>query len=278
MSKGGHKLIILTINIKIHFMAIIWVDGQYWIWKTSFSVKYAKDFMKKYWNKWLIISNVKLYWPEFKNYIHYDDSNIIDVLRFLNYVNDKDRENKNNYYTNRFWKKEYKRNNFSKFLIIFDESWALLNKHQKQMFNSVLLQYVNQTRKINYDMLLTSVLWDENFKQLRDKVWFWFTLKRPFWEETPLLSWITTVYREQRESDWVTVKTKKFIWKDLKGDRVVKELPLISYFWWFYKPFTYNYYDDLYKNIDDKVTYQEMQSIIQKLKVPKFIIEKYNLK
>ena len=259
-------------------MAIYGVDWPYGIWKTSFSVYYAKKFLEKYGKKGLIISNIKLYWNMFKNYVHFDDNNIIDILRFVNYINNEERKNPKNFYFLSNWKKEYKRMAFTKTLIIFDESGALLNKHQIKTYQSSLIQYINQTRKMNYDLIMTSVLWDENFKQLRDKVEFWYSMTAPFWYEMPLLWWIRTVSMEKREKDWTTVKTEKFIWKDIKGDRVMKERPLRTKFWWFYKPKTYKNYDDLHKNINDDITDLEILDIIKGLGLPKFILEKYQIK
>ena len=139
-----------------------------------------------------------------------------------------------------------------------------------------MIQYINQTRKINYDLVMTSVLWDENFKQLRDKVDTWYTLKQPF-EKIKYLDWIRTIYREKRETDGMTLKTEKFIWKDIKWDRVLKERPLRWYFDWFYKPLTYEKYDDLYKNIDDK-DIPIIYDVIKDLTISKKLIQKYNIK
>ena len=256
-------------------MAIYGVDWPYGVWKTSFSVYYAKKFKEKYKDKGLIISNIKLYWSSFEDYLHFDDNNIIDVLRFVNLINDYERTIEKNYFFLKNWKKEYKRGAFTKTLIIFDESGALLNKHQKQVYQTSLLQYVNQTRKMFYDLIMTSVLWDENFKQLRDKVEFWYSMEAPFGYDFPILWGIRTIYREKREKDWTTLKTEKYIWKDIKWDRVLKERPLKYKFDWFYKPLTYNNYDDLHKNINEILLQEEILSLLDRLKIPQNIQKKY---
>lgn len=255
---------------------IYWIDWPYWIWKTSFAVNYALEFSKKYKDKWIVISNIRLYWKEFENYIFFDYSNILDVVRFANHINDIERKQRSNYSTLANWKRELKRQNFTKFLIIFDESWSLLNKHEKKTYESALIQYINQTRKIFYDMFLTSVLWWENFKQLRDKVEVWYTMEQPF-PKFPILHWLRKVYREFREPDGYTVRTEKFIWKDIKWDRVLKERPLKFSYKYFYKPWTYYYYDDLHKNIDDPEI-PDISSIIQNIEVPDQILKKFKLK
>lgn len=258
-------------------MAIYWVDWPYGVWKTSFAVYYWKQFMKKYWNKWFVISNIKLYWPEFKNYLFFDDENIIEVLRFVNLVNDMERSIEKNYYFLKNWKKEYKRSSFTKTLILFDESGALLNKHQKQVYNTSLIQYINQTRKMFYDLIMTSVLGDENFKQLRDKVEHWYSMEQPFGDKIPLLNGVRTVYYEKREKDGSTVKTEKFVGKDIKWDRILKERPLKWKYDWFYKPKTYENYDDLHKNINEKQTQEEYLRIVEVLKIPKEILKRFHV-
>ena len=111
---------------------ILGIDWPYGIWKTAFAVWYAKEFKKKYWNDWIVVSNIKLYWNPFEDYIHFDYANLTNVLRLINYINDSERKDIKNRYKLSNWKLEYKRGAFTKFLILFD---AKLIHHWKLPLN-----------------------------------------------------------------------------------------------------------------------------------------------
>lgn len=243
---------------------IYWIDWPYWNWKTWYSIYWIKKAKKLYGKKLIIFSNIKMYDID---YIDINDVDLLPVLQAIYKKNQKDRENPNNFkILKKNWKKCLIRQNMTRFIILLDESWSVMNKHQKTHYDTKLIYYINQTRKLFYDLFLISARWDENFKQLRDKVSFWFRIEKKF-KSFPFLSDLRFVYLEEREDDWKTLITEKFIWKDQKWDKVLKERPKSEFYEWYYAPFTYDFYDDLFinnKDIIDDLIIQPITDIITK--------------
>lgn len=276
-------------------MAIYWIEGQFWSWKTSLAVhlahklakQTAKAIMKKVSsNQSIIITNIKLDQVEFPNYFYFEDAKILEMLRTGNAINDIEREI--------YWIKKNKwgltlwpRKKFLKMYVFFDESWALMNSQKRLKDNETFAQYLNQCRKNFTDIFIISVEGNENNKILRSKVDWWYyvnTINFPILRDF----WIIRACQKDKDDN---IKTIKYLGKDQNGDYIQKEKPIDKYIWFFYKPYSWRLYDDLHKNIKDEYKYhwiyKELFNIIldkkpelkkEVLKNDKFIILKSKLK
>lgn len=245
-------------------MAIYWIEWQFWSWKTSLAVHFAKkiavqtakDIMSKIGKNWsIIITNIKLDNVEIPNYFYFEDNKILEMLRTWNAINDIERE--------LYWKQKTKgwltiwpRKKFLKMYIFFDESWALMNSQKRLSNNETFAQYLNQCRKNFTDIFIISVEWNENNKILRSKVDWWYyvnTINFPILRDF----WIIRKCKKDKDDNIATIK---FLARDQNWDYVQKEKPMDYYVGFFYKPFTWKIYDDLHKNIKDEEKYTWIDS------------------
>ena len=245
-------------------MAIYWIEWQFWSWKTSLAVHFAKkiavqtakDIMSKIGKNWsIIITNIKLDNVEIPNYFYFEDNKILEMLRTGNAINDIERE--------LYWKQKTKgwltiwpRKKFLKMYIFFDESWALMNSQKRLSNNETFAQYLNQCRKNFTDIFIISVEWNENNKILRSKVDWWYyvnTINFPILRDF----WIIRKCKKDKDDNIATIK---FLARDQNWDYVQKEKPMDYYVGFFYKPFTWKIYDDLHKNIKDEEKYTWIDS------------------
>ena len=245
-------------------MAIYWIEWQFWSWKTSLAVHFAKkiavqtakDIMSKIWKNWsIIITNIKLDNVEIPNYFYFEDNKILEMLRTGNAINDIEREiygSKKTKWGLTIWD----RKRFLKMYIFFDESWALMNSQKRLSNNETFAQYLNQCRKNFTDIYIISVEGNENNKILRSKVDWWYyvnTINFPILRDF----WIIRRCKKDKDDNIATVK---FLAKDQNWDYIQKEKPMDYYVGFFYKPFTWRIYDDLHKNIKDEEKYTWIDS------------------
>ena len=245
-------------------MAIYWIEGQFWSWKTSLAVhlakkiavQTAKDIMSKIGKNWsIIITNIKLDKVEIPNYFYFEDNKILEMLRTGNAINDIEREI---YWTQKTkgWLTMWPRKKFLKMYIFFDESWALMNSQKRLSNNETFAQYLNQCRKNFTDIYIISVEWNENNKILRSKVDWWYyvnTINFPILRDF----WIIRKCKKDKDDNIATIK---FLARDQNWDYIQKEKPMDYYVGFFYKPFTWKIYDDLHKNIKDEEKYTWIDS------------------
>ena len=245
-------------------MAIYWIEWQFWSWKTSLAVHFAKkiavqtakDIMSKIWKNWsIIITNIKLDNVEIPNYFYFEDNKILEMLRTGNAINDIERELYGKQKT-KGWLTIWPRKKFLKMYIFFDESWALMNSQKRLSNNETFAQYLNQCRKNFTDIYIISVEWNENNKILRSKVDWWYyvnTINFPILRDF----WIIRKCKKDKDDNIATIK---FLARDNNWDYIQKEKPMDYYVWFFYKPFTWKIYDDLHKNIKDEEKYTWIDS------------------
>lgn len=245
-------------------MAIYWIEWQFWSWKTSLAVHFAKkiavqtakDIMSKIWKNWsIIITNIKLDNVEIPNYFYFEDNKILEMLRTGNAINDIERELYGKQKT-KGWLTIWPRKKFLKMYIFFDESWALMNSQKRLSNNETFAQYLNQCRKNFTDIFIISVEWNENNKILRSKVDWWYyvnTINFPILRDF----WIIRKCKKDKDDNIATIK---FLARDQNWDYIQKEKPMDYYVGFFYKPFTWKIYDDLHKNIKDEEKYTWIDS------------------
>ena len=245
-------------------MAIYWIEWQFWSWKTSLAVHFAKkiavqtakDIMSKIWKNWsIIITNIKLDNVEIPNYFYFEDNKILEMLRTGNAINDIERELYGKQKT-KGWLTIWPRKKFLKMYIFFDESWALMNSQKRLSNNETFAQYLNQCRKNFTDIFIISVEWNENNKILRSKVDWWYyvnTINFPILRDF----WIIRKCKKDKDDNIATIK---FLARDNNWDYIQKEKPMDYYVGFFYKPFTWRIYDDLHKNIKDEEKYTWIDS------------------
>jgi len=236
---------------------IYWIDGQFGSWKTALAVYIAKQHINNiFWwdikNGWfwtIILSNIKMDNTILKNYFYFDDDKLLEVLRLVNFINDIERPLYEKKLSTGFI--QYDRHKFTKFIILYDESWAVMNNRIKLDNQNIYNEYINQNRKNNLDLYLISAEGTENMKFLRSKVDWWYYVKPTFLIKLPILNDFWTIFREQRDVEG-KVKTISYTAKDYKGDYILKEKPIIEKMWFFWKPSIRKLYNDLHKNITDK--------------------------
>lgn len=245
-------------------MAIYWIEWQFWSWKTSLAVHFAKkiavqtakDIMSKIWKNWsIIITNIKLDNVEIPNYFYFEDNKILEMLRTGNAINDIERELYGKQKT-KGWLTIWPRKKFLKMYIFFDESWALMNSQKRLSNNETFAQYLNQCRKNFTDIYIISVEGNENNKILRSKVDWWYyvnTINFPILRDF----WIIRRCKKDKDDNIATIK---FLARDNNWDYIQKEKPMDYYVGFFYKPFTWKIYDDLHKNIKDEEKYTWIDS------------------
>lgn len=245
-------------------MAIYWIEWQFWSWKTSLAVHFAKkiavqtakDIMSKIWKNWsIIITNIKLDNVEIPNYFYFEDNKILEMLRTGNAINDIERELYGKQKT-KGWLTIWPRKKFLKMYIFFDESWALMNSQKRLSNNETFAQYLNQCRKNFTDIFIISVEGNENNKILRSKVDWWYyvnTINFPILRDF----WIIRKCKKDKDDNIATIK---FLARDNNWDYIQKEKPMDYYVGFFYKPFTWKIYDDLHKNIKDEEKYTWIDS------------------
>ena len=245
-------------------MAIYWIEWQFWSWKTSLAVHFAKkiavqtakDIMSKIWKNWsIIITNIKLDNVEIPNYFYFEDNKILEMLRTGNAINDIERELYGKQKT-KGWLTIWPRKKFLKMYIFFDESWALMNSQKRLSNNETFAQYLNQCRKNFTDIFIISVEGNENNKILRSKVDWWYyvnTINFPILRDF----WIIRKCKKDKDDNIATIK---FLARDQNWDYIQKEKPMDYYVGFFYKPFTWKIYDDLHKNIKDEEKYTWIDS------------------
>ena len=245
-------------------MAIYWIEWQFWSWKTSLAVHFAKkiavqtakDIMSKIWKNWsIIITNIKLDNVEIPNYFYFEDNKILEMLRTGNAINDIERELYGKQKT-KWGLTVWPRKKFLKMYIFFDESWALMNSQKRLSNNETFAQYLNQCRKNFTDIYIISVEWNENNKILRSKVDWWYyvnTINFPILRDF----WIIRKCKKDKDDNIATIK---FLARDQNWDYIQKEKPMDYYVGFFYKPFTWKIYDDLHKNIKDEEKYTWIDS------------------
>ena len=245
-------------------MAIYWIEWQFWSWKTSLAVHFAKkiavqtakDIMSKIGKNWsIIITNIKLDNVEIPNYFYFEDNKILEMLRTGNAINDIERELYGKQKT-KGWLTIWPRKKFLKMYIFFDESWALMNSQKRLSNNETFAQYLNQCRKNFTDIFIISVEWNENNKILRSKVDWWYyvnTINFPILRDF----WIIRKCKKDKDDNIATIK---FLARDQNWDYIQKEKPMDYYVGFFYKPFTWKIYDDLHKNIKDEEKYTWIDS------------------
>jgi hypothetical protein len=243
---------------------IYWIEWQFWSWKSSLAtyiakkqaINTAKAIAKQVvWWKSIILSNIKFDEFKFKNYFYFEDDKFLEVLRTANFLNDLEREV---YHTKRDWSSLVKRHRdkFTKFYIFFDESTALQNNLQAvkdlRTKDHSQEEYIMQNRKNFENIYIIWADWNQNEKSLRRHVEWWYRIK-PLWfwlSKLPFLCDIWIIERHKKDEEW-NIAMDKYVWKDEKGDYVAKQKPIQENIDWFYKPWVWDLYDDLHKNIKD---------------------------
>lgn len=222
------------------------IDGEFWSWKTSLAVYFAKKISKD--KNSIIITNIKLDPDLFPNYIYFEDTQLLRVFRTDNFINDIER--------NVNWKPNKKgslrnwiRSKFIKTYILFDESNALQNNREWEKFDKAFKYYLNQPRK-NFEAIY--LIWadgDSNEKSFKKFVKWWYYVV-PFMQGFPILSDIWVIRARQKDDFW---NTKELAYKTEEKDWFIRTeyVPIDIYVDWFYKPLVWSFYDDLHKNIPD---------------------------
>jgi len=250
------------------------IEWQFGSWKSSLAthiarkvaVQTAKDVAKKITASGnIIISNIKMDEEFFWNYLYFEDDKFLEVLRSCNLVNDIEREL---YQYRKPWNSliKWKRNKFSKFYIFFDEVWAIMNWRNHKEFDTVISEYINQNRKNFEEIYIITADWEQSEKSLRRFCEWWYYVQPlfPFWFFKNI--WI--IRKMQKDAEWKPAM-KTYLAKDDKWDYVAKSKPIDEYVEWFWKPWVWDLYDDLHKNIRDPAKYtgadiKLVTSILQK--------------
>jgi hypothetical protein len=180
----------------------------------------------------------------------------LEVFRTINFLNDLEREV---YHTKRQNSSlvTWKRSNFTKFYLFYDESTAIQNANWKKELlkenGTAQEEYIMQNRKLWTDVYIIWADWNQNDKSLRRHVEWWYKVK-PLWfwlSSLPFFKNFWVIERHKKDENW-NILMIPYIWKDEKGDYIKKEKPCQENVDFFYKPFVWDYYDDLHKNIRDK--------------------------
>lgn len=230
-------------------MTIYWIEGDFWKWKTSTAVYLAKTLSRKY--PWcLIISNIIIETSVFTNYCYFNDDELANTLRSMNWLNDLERE----LYTRKItWKSllRYDRKKFTKMFLLFDEAWAIMNNKEHKAEDKNFPDYINQNRKNFSDIYCITADGAQSAKTIRRFIeWY----LHPTDINLPIINDFWIVYRVRKDAEWNIVQ-KEYVWKDQNGDYVTKKKPERYFHDFYYKPFIRNLYDDLHKNIRDKGKY-----------------------
>jgi len=250
------------------------IEWQFWSGKSSLAthiarkvaVQTAKDVAKKLLASGnVIISNIKMNEEFFWNYFYFEDDKFLEVLRSCNLVNDIERE-LYGYKVDGNSLIRWKRDQFSKFYIFFDEVWAIMNGRNHKEFDTVISEYINQNRKNFEEIYIITADGEQSEKSLRRFCEWWYYVHPlfPFWFFKNI--WI--IRRMQKDAEGKPA-LKSYLAKDDKWDYIVKYKPIDEYVEWFWKPWVWNLYDDLHKNIRDpkKYTWADIKlvnGIIQK--------------
>lgn len=230
-------------------MAVIWIEWNFWSWKTSLSAFFASNSNP---NDTIILSNIKLNKYIIPNYVPFSDDEFLTLLRTANFYNDIERVLYSKF-NEKTWLFDHKRWQFTKFIILFDEVWTIYNWKFKSKLEEALSDYVNQQRKNFQDIYLITADWAQTDKSLRRFAQFYLYCK-PLWDFWKFED-IKVVRKIFKDSD-DNIRHEKYLARDDKGDYVVKEKPMDYYFSWFYQPFTRSLYDDLHKSITDPEKYK----------------------
>lgn len=239
---------------------IHWIEWQFWSWKSSlathvarevarFTVKSIAKWLSESWN--IILSNIKMNEITIPNYFYFEDDKFLEILRTANAINDLERKlywykKRGNTLTRR------KREKFSRIYIFFDEVWAIMNNRAYKNFNTVISEYINQNRKNFQEIYLITADWQQSDKSLRRFVEWWYYVT-PF-VNLPILKNIWIVRRMQKDEEWKPA-LENYVWKDQNWDYILKQKPIDERVDWFWKPWIWEYYDDLHKNIRDPEKY-----------------------
>lgn len=247
---------------------IYWIEGQFGSWKTSLATYIAKQqairtaraiASQLVWWKSIILSNIKFDDFQFPNYFYFEDDKFLEVLRTANFLNDLEREL---YHTKREKSSLVKRHRdkFTKFYIFYDESTAIQSARWSVKTikdgNTAQEEYIMQNRK-NFENVY--IIWadgNQNDKSLRRHVEWWYRVK-PLWfwlSKLPVLRDIWVIERHKKDEEG-NIAMEKYIGKDEKGDYIAKQKPIQENIDWFYKPWVWDFYDDLHKNIKDPDKY-----------------------
>lgn len=242
-------------------MALHSVEWYFWAWKTAFLMRLWKN--KFNFDNYIVFTNVQFNSNILRNWVHFEDAQIFDVIKVVNYLNDLDRLD--NYLDIKGISfKPLKRSSLTKMIILFDESTSLLNNRGKQTdIPLVIHTYLTQTRKNNLDIYLCGSDSSQNEKSFRRHVDLTF-LATPLSKRLPILKDFTIVKWQKKDSDGKIIE-EQYVWKDENWDYVKKVRPLQWHFEWFWKVPLFNLYNDLYKNIKDPNKYDFDKSIIQKV-------------
>lgn len=234
-------------------------------WIINFAEFKQSEIIKK--TSWkgrtIIFSNIQFNNLKVTNYVRFEDHEFLRVLRTINFINDIERTQ---YYKYSAFStlKQRQRNKFTKFKIFYDESTSIqwwrktTNSIKNDEFNKQEL-YINQQRKLFTDIYIIGADGNQNDKSLRRHVEWWYRIKPvpTLLGMLPLIRDIWLVEKHKKDEEW-NIAMYSYTAKDEKGDYVVKKKPICKLDWFFYKPWVYQYYDDLYKNIDDENKYKDI--------------------
>jgi len=229
------------------------------------AIQTSKDVAKKLLASWnVVLSNIPMNTEYFWNYFYFEDDKFLEILRTCNMINDVERvlywyKKKGSSLTQR------KRNRFSKFYIFFDEVWAMMNNKNWKDEAQEIPEYINQNRKNFEEIYIITADWEQSAKTLRRfcEWWYYVTPLFPFW----IFKNIWIIRKMQKDSEGKPAM-KQYTAKDQNGDYVVKSKPINEYVQWFWKPWVWNLYDDLHKNIRDpkKYTGADKELVIEIIK------------
>ena len=258
---------------------IYWIEWQFWSWKTSLATYIAKkqalntaNIIAKQidWkSKSFILSNIKFNEYKIKNYQYFEDDKFLEILRTINFMNDIEREL---YFKQILTStlKQRQRGKFTKFYLFYDEStaidWAkqdVATMKKKNDFSEE--EYIMQNRKNFENIYIIWADWNQNKKSLRRHVEWWYRVKSlPYWlSKFPFLENIWVIERHKKDEEW-NIAMEKYIWKDEKWDYIAKQKPIQENIDWFYKPWVWDLYDDLHKNIKDPDKHLINQNVLKK--------------
>jgi hypothetical protein len=218
------------------------IQGQFGSGKSSFAAYIAKNKMDE---NTLILSNMKMDEWRMTNYFYFPDDELLQTVRLANLINDIERT----HYTHKREKSSlprHERGKYTKIIIAFDEAGAIANNRNYKSFDTTIAEYINQNRKINYDMYLITADGTQTEKTLRRFVDWWYYSKPllpiPFFRDFKIV-------RKQKLDEEGNIMTEKYTGKDERGDFVQKQRPLDYLETIYWQPSVWTWYDDLHKNI-----------------------------
>jgi len=223
------------------------IEGQFGSGKTSTAVKIAERAGPRA----LVLTNIRVNTQAKPNWLVFEDDELMEMLRFANAVNDGERLAFCRPRTDAPFP-YYARGKFTHIVILLDEAGATANNRAWKDFDTAMVEYINQNRKMRTDIYLVTADGSQVEFSLRRFVEQWYYAK-------PLLPFgffkdVKLVRCMMKDSEGKP-KMQPYLGRDSNGDWVVKEKPIDYFCFWYWQPTTWRLYDDWHKNIKDPEKY-----------------------